>query len=437
MKSINRLNFRMIFTYTIIFIVLIGVQSNFKYRENKDFIDTRELKLSTSSETDQKKPLWISLLGEYIQDVAMSTDGSYIAVGTTNNIYLFNKNSPAPILNYSTTYGGRFIAISSNGSYIAAANGGGGVGKLFFFHQSSSTPLWNFSVPQAATSVAISSDGKYIALGSYDWKVRLFHWSNSTPLWTFSAPSVIDVVDISSDGNYISAGVGAIANHEKIYLFEKSSSIPIWNYSLYNRIVSMAISSDGNYIVAGTYQDKLYLFNKTSSTPMWIFSTGGYTIWTVEFSFDSNYIVAGIENGGGKVYFFNRSNSIPLWNYSTGTNAYVSTVAISSNGSYIIIGNTNYISESDTNIGNVYFFHKNSRLPIWHYRTGRYVWGVSISSDGTYCAVGSTDGFYFFDNTIHGQLGIPGFNLYLLLGIASIICILSIKVNLKTKFKRW
>ncbi|NVM19906.1 MAG: WD40 repeat domain-containing protein [Candidatus Lokiarchaeota archaeon] len=438
MKSIKRVSIRRVFTYVIIFILFIGFQDNSKSWEKNNLVDPKVTNLRTSSEVGQIKPLWSRLSDESISDVAMSADGNYVAVGATNHIYLYTRQSSSPIINYSATYGGRHIAISSNGDYFTAANGGGGDGKLFFFHKSSSTPLWIFDILDSATSLSMSSDGKYIALASYDKKVRLFNRSSSTPLWTFSAPSGIDDVDISSDGSYISATGGSIANIPKVFLFGKSSSIPLWNYTIYDKIVSMAISSDGNYIVVGSSSlaNKIYLFNKTGSTPMWTFTTG-YPIMTVEISNDTNYIVAGIENGGGKVYFFNRSNPLPLWSYSTGTDAHLTTVAISSNGSYIIAGNEDYSGETEIRPGNVYFFQKSTSIPIWHYRTGRYVCAVSISSDGTYSAVGSRRGLYIFDNhRITNPSPIPGYNLYLLLGTTCIICVLYKKVRLKTIKKR-
>jgi len=414
------------------------IQENSISWEKNEVTNPRETNLIIYSETGQIKPLWSSLSDETIRDVAISADGNYVAVGAENHIYLFNKNSSTPIINYSSTYGGQHIAISSNGDYFAAANGGGGDGKLFLFHKSSSTPLWIFDIQVSATSLSMSSDGKYIALGSYDKKVRLFNRSSSTPLWTFLAPSRIDVVDISSDGSYICAGIGVIANIPKVFLFEKSSSIPLWNYTILDKLISIAISSDGNYIVVGSSSlaNKIFLFNKTTSTPMWTFTTG-YPINTVEISNDTNYIVAGIENGGGKVYFFNRSNPLPLWNYRTGINVHLTTVAISSKGSYIITGNWDYTSDSESSTGNVYFFHKSAGVPLWHYRAGSYVWAVSISSDGSYSAVGSKRGLFIFDNhRITNPSPIPGYNLYLLLGTACIFCMLYKKVRLKTKKKR-
>lgn len=368
-------------------------------------INDTESRLFQIINTHQKIPEWTSLSGEWISDEDMSLNGDYIAVGSNNNIYLFNRTSSTPLWSYSSTYGGRNIAISSNGSYIAAGNGGGGSGKLFLFHKSSPTPLWTYNAPDSVLAVAISSNGEYIAIGSYDYKIRLFHRSSSTPIWTYSAAMYISHIDISSDGNYIVGGAGSAENREKIYLFEKSSSTPLWTYTMSDPIFSITISLDGNHIIAGSggHDNKLYLFNKISSTPVWTFSTGSHSVKSVKISTDNNYIVAGIENGGGKVYLFNRSSPTPLWSYTTGVNPHLNSVDISSDGSYIIAGNWEYhiLDEElmdEIDYGNIYLFHKSSSTPLWHYRTGTYVSSVSISADGFYCVGGSSDGIHFFEN---------------------------------------
>ena len=61
----------------------------------------------------------------------------------------------------------------------------------------------------------------------------------------------------------------------------------------------------------------------------------------------------------------------PEWSYAT--DYFASSVAISSDGEYIVAG-------SDDR--NVYFFDKDSSTPLWNYETGDDVDSVAISSDG-------------------------------------------------------
>ena len=74
----------------------------------------------------------------------------------------------------------------------------------------------------------------------------------------------------------------------------------------------------------------------------------------------------------------------PKWKYKTGWN--VNSVAISSDGKYVVAGSYPY----------VYFLDKNGNL-LWKYETEGSADSVSITPDGGYIAVGSYDCVYFFD----------------------------------------
>jgi serine/threonine protein kinase len=80
----------------------------------------------------------------------------------------------------------------------------------------------------------------------------------------------------------------------------------------------------------------------------------------------------------------------PEWKYKTG--GYVKSVAISSDGDYVVAGS------EDNCYGYDYFSDKNGNL-LWKYKTGNIVDSVAITPDGKYVVVGSWDrNVYFFDN---------------------------------------
>ena len=55
------------------------------------------------------------------------------------------------------------------------------------------------------------------------------------------------------------------------------------------------------------------------------------------------------------------------------TSSAVSSVAISSDGDYVVAG---------CNDGNISLFEKSSSTPLWSYKTDYYIYSVAISSDG-------------------------------------------------------
>lgn len=118
----------------------------------------------------------------------------------------------------------------------------------------------------------------------------------------------------------------------------------------------------------------------------WFYHTeSGFT--SIAISSDGNYIVAGHINHN--LYFFEKSRSEPVWTCEA--NLEVKSVAISSDGNYIVAGSRDK---------RVYLFNKASSTPIWINTTGSDVCSVAISSDGNYIVAGCEDGeIYFFDRS--------------------------------------
>ena len=140
-----------------------------------------------------------------------------IFLSNTNN---FNEKSSiklsspgkTPLWNYTTKGSVNQVAISSDGNYIAA---GSNDNKTYLFDKSTSTPIWNYTIGGEVESIALSSDGNYIAAGTggLDNKVYLFQRSSNIPIWNYSTGGVINSIAISSNGNYI------VAASKDLYLF--------------------------------------------------------------------------------------------------------------------------------------------------------------------------------------------------------------------------
>ncbi len=99
-----------------------------------------------------------------IYDIAISKDGNFITAGAQNGtIFLFNRTHSKPIWKYSTGSYIRCVAISAIGEYIAL----GTENQVTLFNQSSANPIWNCSViEEYIQSIVISDNGNYIVAGS-------------------------------------------------------------------------------------------------------------------------------------------------------------------------------------------------------------------------------------------------------------------------------
>jgi WD40 repeat protein len=123
----------------------------------------------------------------------------------------------------------------------------------------------------------------------------------------------------------------------------------------------------------------------------WSYDAGTH-FRTVAISSDGEYIVAGTGSYQSDygVYLFSKDSPIPLWSYETGSNS-VTSVSISADGEYIVA------SSED---GVVYLFDKDSSTPLWNYTYTTSDCGhcntVSISANGEYFVLGSGN-VYLFD----------------------------------------
>ncbi len=383
--------FLIILGFIFAFSPIIAINNSFLTRNNSEFSE-----ISDNEGTDQTDPydmeglatssvpvvpVWSYDTSRGNRDIAISSNGQYIAVAC-GNFNFFEKDNSTPL--WSSNLGENVItvAITPDGQYIVAGTTGD---HVCFFDKNSSTPLWNYSTSGVVLSLAISLDGQYFAaaIGSRDPSVYLFERNSSTPLWRYDIGHAgrVNSVGISSDGNYIVAG----AYNGNLYFFGKNSSTPIWTYQTPNWAYHVAISSDGNYIVVGTTGDTssihgIYFFERNNSTPIWSYITGD-PVWSVAMSSDGQYIVVGTGYTGHQVYFFEKNNSTPLWSYNAGND--IQSVAITPNGQFIVAGG---------NDEEVYLFSKNSSTPFWTYTVLNNIASVAISSDGRYFVAGISTG---------------------------------------------
>ncbi len=322
-------------------------------------------------------PLWSYYTGaDWVQKVAISADGSYIAAKTSKNVYLFSKASNSTVWNYPCVSEGGFVDLSGDGKYIVA----GCQNSLVLFSRESSTPLWAYGASGSIYTNYISYDGNYIAAGTMESdELLLFSRTSKEPTWTYKAGGDIHGLAISADGSYVAAG--AHCPDRRALLFSRNSNNPLVSYvaSEGSPVWTADISSDGSYAVygldsAGSYKSIL-LFSPGKNSPIRTWVTDWW-VRSVGMSSDGKYIVAG--SGDHKVYFIDREKDNPVWKFEAGER--VGSVSISSDGNFIAAGSKDK---------NVYLFSKGSSSPVWGYDAGVWVNTVEISADGNYIVAGT------------------------------------------------
>ena len=314
--------------------------------------------------------LWNYTSDRQILSVAVSSDGSYVAAGG-GQFYAIGNFGPAGIDNgmvYFFDGKGNLlwkydtnrpyvmsVAVSSNGSYVAV-----GTEKNILYFDKQGKLLWSFSVQQTNIHpVAISPDGSYVATKD-EATVELLD-NHGNLLWSHIAghgtqentSAGSSYLTMSSDGRYVITSDYA----EGILVFDDSGNIVLAR-STGTHLFYESISSDGSFIAASAQQwgqgdpGGLYLYTK-DGTRLWNYS--GSAINAI--SADGSHVFAGKgDYQGPTLFFFDRQGNL-LWNSITGP---IHAVALSSNGNLAVAG---AISEQ-YGTSSLLFFNNNANVII-------------------------------------------------------------------------
>ncbi len=345
---------------------------------------------------EKSTPQWAYPIGsDWVQNVAISANGQYIAVATNKSVYLFSKESNKPLWQYQCFAGPEtveshlgWIALSADGNYIA----GSCKNELAFFSKESGAPLWVY--PGNLYAVAISSNGEYIALGTMGVdELFLFSKESNQPLWRYQAGGDIHGLAVSADGHYVAAG--AHCPDRRAFLFERQNGAkPLVSYALStgSPVWTAAISADGKYAVYGLDSagngKSIFLFSPGQNKPVRSWTTEWW-VRSLAMSQDGKYIAAG--SGDHYVYLIDKGRDQPLWKFQAGER--VGSVGVSRDASYIAAGSKDK---------KVYLFGRSSNKPVWSYPAASWVNAVAISADGKYLVAGTGASQYLSEGS-HSQ----------------------------------
>ena len=229
---------------------------------------------------------------------------------TFPNILLYNRSSNVPLWTYTTTSTIYDIAISENGSYIAMV----GIDyNLTVFHKSSNIPIWSYYKGDLIYGVEMSADARYITIMCGDNKIHVFELNNSVPIQTYQINKIGTQENfvMTDDGQFVFTGDSEGEPTSKLYFFDKSEPSSVWNFTIGDNIKCSAISTDGKYFTACTMgeDNRIYFFNKsTSESPWWTYRID--TPHVVEISADGQYVIVGSHGGNGLLYLFDWTEGV-------------------------------------------------------------------------------------------------------------------------------
>lgn len=281
---------------------------------------------------------------------------------------------PAILWEYGAGSAALDVAISADGSFVAVACGSGEVLLL----DKQGQLLWKYdtgSNQEGAKSVAMSAYASVIAVGCGDGSVQLLDKQGKL-LWKYdnqtNGGGEVLGVAVSADASYVAAGDAFGVLH----LFDRQGKLQ-WKYSTTNNLISyncgVALTADGSFVAASP-MIRTFFFDVHGNLA-WKYATELYA-YDVGLSGDGSEVAIG--GNDNRVYFLNNQGKL-LWKRSTGE---VESISISQDGNYVCAGSID---------SNIYLFDRQG-VSLYDFSVGDWVTGVSLNTDGSYLAVSGHDG---------------------------------------------
>jgi WD40 repeat protein len=181
-----------------------------------------------------------------VKVVGISRDGLLTVAGSPDVIHAYNQTG-YEIWNYSAP-GIRSVLVSPGNSDIIAVSDY----MVLSLHPSGNL-LWKFYTGDEVRDIALSADGSSIAAGNQGGRLVLLDRDGNL-VWSFTAGNWINAVSLSRDGSLVAAG-GIDRN---VYLFDRSGR-QIFTYTTLRIVQCVAVSPDGSALAASS--DRVYYFD--------------------------------------------------------------------------------------------------------------------------------------------------------------------------------
>jgi WD40 repeat protein len=226
--------------------------------------DGRYIAAGTSGSVDlvdrTGRKLWDRDIDGDVSGLAMSADGSRIVAGTSDGSLFFYDNS-GELLN-ETRAGWRApfppvrdLSVSANGRYTAVVSS-----RAAYLYNYTGHLLW-----EELNGTFL--DGRYIALnargqelavaGTYE--LYYLHAGGET-LWVYRPNSEITALTLSADDSTLALGT----RDNRVILLDREGEVK-GTFTASNWIAGVALSRDGSRVLAGSWDSRIYLLNRTGT----------------------------------------------------------------------------------------------------------------------------------------------------------------------------
>lgn len=279
--------------------------------------------------------LWKVELPKYVNDVATSSDGEYVAVSASDSRTVHLLKDGGVLWEFESDSYLNAVAISGDGTYVSAGgNAPGAGGEIYLFEDGNM--LWKAEIETEAIDTDLSRD--FVGVVTKE-SVYLFDMQGNK-LW---------VKEIKAKAITVADDLIAVLLEDSIEFFNSGGEL-VSSHPQTIKPMGMDVARNGGFVIA--YGQYLYR-NDASGNELWKYqrpTMADVVINDVSMSNDGNYVL-GVSRLADESYLLDeRGNRI--WIYNTGKYAALSDggvyAAVASGKNVYLLDSSEYVVPTDS-----------------------------------------------------------------------------------------
>jgi WD40 repeat protein len=152
------------------------------------------------------QPLWSQEQNTLVGSVCVSRDGSMVAAGCGDGVYVWNSTNRTALLQGQKDHGGpRSVTFSPDAKLLAAACGDGNI-RIWETETFNLVSKTSAHFPSAAQAASFTEDGKRLITAGDDRTARVWKLPEMTELAVLSHPGPVGTLAVSPDGRLLVTG---------------------------------------------------------------------------------------------------------------------------------------------------------------------------------------------------------------------------------------
>ncbi|MFX1564920.1 MAG: hypothetical protein ACFFCH_02895 [Promethearchaeota archaeon] len=236
-----------------------------------------------------------------ITALSVSTDGEYLAIGTSGgSIYMFHRSSNIIVQSWHAYFPITAINLSEVGTFISIAF----AGSLYYLRRIDGVVVWSLTLalpPNRITNITSDQTGNHLAISASTPSLS-FIFTSTEFYWNISLIEPSQALQLNTEGNRI-----LLITHSQCVLLNQEGTI-ILQYPTTSQIFTF--SKLGNRLALAP-NETIFVYSSSSTIPI---SQGAFTgemPTSLGITFDERALLLGTSTG--TVYTIHLSDFETLW----------------------------------------------------------------------------------------------------------------------------